>query len=202
MGERVQHAPAPDMRTKADHQEYLFARPGAERPQRPAVRPFPVFQVGLRIAEDPRRAGRARGRKNRPAAIVPDCVVMGGVGAPGRMGRHVGDHLLLVDRAPFRQVVDRPDIVRRHAGGVEPAAVEGAVLVEKRRQLLQLGVLERPDFVARRGLQARRPVFRRARCGKIPAIMFEDCHIGAAGGGSAVVGHGLRGLLETGRKYA
>ena len=200
MGQRVQHAPAPDMRAEADDQEHLLARPGAKRPQRPAVGPFPVFQVGLRIAEDPRRAGRTRGRKDRPAAVVPDRVVVGGVGAPGRIGRHVGDHLLLVDRAPFRQVVDRPDIVRGHAGLVEPAAVEGAVLVEKRRQLLQLGVLDRPDFVARRRLQARRPIVRRARCGEIPAILFENRHIGAAGGGGAVFGHGSGGFLETGRR--
>ena len=200
MGERVQHAPAPDMRPEADDQEHLLPRSRAERPQRPAVRPFPVFQIGLRIAEDPRRAGRAGGRKYGPAAVVPDFVVMGGVGAPGRMGRHIGDHLFLVDRLPFRQVVDSPDIVRRHPRRLEPALVERAVLVEKRRELLQLGVLDRADFVARRGFKTRRPVFGGRRLGEVAAIVFENRHIIAAGRRRTVFGHGSNGLGKIGRR--
>ena len=168
--------------------------------RRPAVRPFPVFQIGLRIAEDPRRAGRARGRKYGPAAVVPDFVVMGGVGAPRRMGRHIGDHLFFVDRLPFRQVVDSPDIVRRHPRSVEPASVEIAVLVKKRRKLRQLGVLDRADFVARRGFKTRRPVIGRPRLGKVAAIVFENRHIIAAGRRRTVFGHGSNGLGKIGRR--
>ena len=119
------------MRAEAGDQKHAVALADGEGMQRPRVRPAPIVEVDSRIAEGPWQAGGARRGEDRPAAVVPDRIVMCGVCAPGLMPHQVLDHLFLIDRRKLHQIVDGLDVVGDQALPVEPAAIEITVFVQE-----------------------------------------------------------------------
>jgi hypothetical protein len=74
------------------------------------------------------------------------------------MGLRVSHHLGLVDNRPLGKIVNGPDVRRKKAETIEARPVEGAVLVEKRRESRKLGILDGDELVAARAVQGGRPV--------------------------------------------
>ncbi len=159
LGERHLDAPRPDMGTEAGDHEDGIAFAEVHRMHRPRIGPRPELAVDVAVAEDARRAGAAGGREHHPAALGPDPIVHRGEGAVRRIGRRILHHLGLVEHRPLGdEVVDTPDVRRDEAEPVEAAAIEGAVLVEKRRDGGDLAVLDGAQLVARGGVELGRPV--------------------------------------------
>ena len=79
------------------------------------------------------------------------------------MRERVLRHLGFIDDRPFGdQIINGFDIGRRETEAIESPAIERAVLVEKRRDGRDLGILDRADLVLRGRIEPRRPVFFRA----------------------------------------
>jgi hypothetical protein len=139
------------------------------------VRPRPEFPVDVGVTKDPWRAGCAGGREHHPAALGPDFIIHGRIGAVGRVRGGVLRHFLLVDDRPFRrEVADRLEIGRQQAKPIKAAAVKITVLIEERRDRPNLVVLDCSQLVARGRIQAGRPIIGRA--GRISVVpMALDC---------------------------
>lgn len=102
-------------------------------------------------------------------------------------------HFELVDDRPFGdEVVDRAQIGWREAEPVETAAIKFAVLVEEWRDGCDLVVLDRPDLLARGGIEARRPELGGAGCIAIVAMALDGLEpsLPRRLGARSSIGHG------------
>ena len=147
------------MRSKSDHQKDTFSGSGAKRPECPGIGPAPLVEVKSAVAEHPRETGCPGSREQTPAAFVPQRIIMGGVSAPRWIGHQVFDHLFLVDWRPLLQIIDALYVVGCHSQGIEPSAIEIAVLIKKWREHLQFCILQGTQFVTRCTVKGWRPEF-------------------------------------------
>lgn len=162
------------MRAEAGDQEHRVAAAEIHRMHRPRIGPGPELAVDVAVAEDARRAGAAGGREHHPAALGPEPIAHRGEGAVRRICCRVLHHLGFVEHRPFGdEVVDASDVGGNEAEPIEAAAVEGAVLVEKRRDSGDFVILDGAELVARGGVEPGRPIALGSRALAVVAMALD-----------------------------
>ncbi len=156
--ERMMNRPEEHVRIVVGAGESAVARAHAHRIQGARAGRRPQLGVERGIAERSRRRGRARGRKDHPAALAPCLLIDRRIGSPRPMRRDVARHLILGGDRELPQIGERPDVGRLEFRGFELRAIERAVLVKIRKHRAELFFLDIADMLARRTFKLRGPV--------------------------------------------